>query len=111
MNPEPSWTFALLPRSGKTAWRRGRLPSSLAPRTATEGLINDAGMAILGSATVSSIKSEMQPGMTPVIIEADEASPNAVDDIVAQGGGVSFAKPKASIRGPSKLTVNRAGST
>ena len=24
MNPEPSWTFALLPRSGKTAWRRGR---------------------------------------------------------------------------------------
>jgi hypothetical protein len=39
MNPEPSWTFVLLPRSGKTAWRRGRLPSSLAPRTATEGLI------------------------------------------------------------------------
>ena len=31
MTPEPSWTFALLPRSGKTAWRRGRLPSSWHP--------------------------------------------------------------------------------
>ena len=61
---------------------------------ATVGLINDAGMAILGSATVSSIKSEMKPGMTAVIIEADEASPNAVDDIVAQGGGRVFRQAK-----------------
>ena len=61
---------------------------------ATVGLINDAGMAILGSATVTSIKSEMQPGMTAVIIEADEASPNAVDDIVAQGGGRVFRQAK-----------------
>lgn len=61
---------------------------------ATVGLINDAGMAILGSATVTSIKSEMQPGSTAVIIEADEASPNAVDDIVAQGGGRVFRHPK-----------------
>ena len=61
---------------------------------ATVGLINDAGMAILGSATVTSIKSEMQPGMTAVIIEADEASPNAVDDIVAQGKGRVFRHAK-----------------
>jgi len=61
---------------------------------ATVGLINDAGMAILGSATVTSIKSEMQPGMTAVIIEADEASPNAVDDIVAKGGGRTFREAK-----------------
>ena len=61
---------------------------------ATVGLINDAGMAILGSATVSSIKSEMKPGMTAVIIEADEASPNAVDDIVAQGKGRVFRQAK-----------------
>ena len=53
---------------------------------ATVGLINDAGMAILGS--------EMQPGMTAVIIEADEASPNAVDDIVAQAGGRVFRQAK-----------------
>ena len=61
---------------------------------ATVGLINDAGMAILGSATVTSIRSEMQPGMTAVIIEADEASPNAVDDIVAQAGGRVFRQAK-----------------
>ena len=61
---------------------------------ATVGAINDAGMAILGSATVSSIKSEMKPGMTAVIIEADEASPNAIDDIVAQGGGRVFREAK-----------------
>jgi uncharacterized membrane protein len=61
---------------------------------ATVGLINDAGMAILGSATVTSIKSEMQPGMTAVIIEADEASPKAVDDIVAKGGERVFREAK-----------------
>jgi uncharacterized membrane protein len=61
---------------------------------ATVGLINDAGMAILGSATMSSIKSEMKPGMTAVIIEADEGSPNAVDDIVAQGKGRVFRHAK-----------------
>ena len=53
-------------------------------------------MAILGSATVTSIKSEMQPGMTAVIIEADEASPNAIDDIVAQGGGRVFREAKGT---------------
>ena len=61
---------------------------------ATVGLINDAGMAILGSATMTSIKSEMKPGMTAVIIEADEASPDAVDDIVAQGKGRVFRHAK-----------------
>ena len=63
---------------------------------ATVGAINDAGMAILGSATVSSIKSEMKPGMTAVIIEADEASPNAIDAIVAQGGGRVFREAKGT---------------
>ena len=63
---------------------------------ATVGVINDAGMAILGSATMSSIKSEMKPGMTAVIIEADEASPNAIDDIVAQGGGRVFREAKGT---------------
>ena len=61
---------------------------------ATVGLINDTGMAILGSATMTSIKSEMQPGMTAVIIEADEASPNAVDGIVTERGGRVFREAK-----------------
>jgi hypothetical protein len=37
MNPKPGWIFALLPRFDKTAWRRGRRPVILAPRTAAEG--------------------------------------------------------------------------
>ena len=61
---------------------------------ATVGAINDAGMAILGSASMTTIKSQMKPGMTAVIIEANEASPNAVDDIVAQGGGRVFRQAK-----------------
>jgi len=36
MNPEPAQFFALFRRSGKTGWRRGRLPSPLAPRTVAE---------------------------------------------------------------------------
>jgi uncharacterized membrane protein len=57
---------------------------------ATVGAINDSGMAVLKSATMTSIKNEMHPGMTAVIIEGHEASPNAVDDIVAQRGGRVF---------------------
>ena len=57
---------------------------------ATTGAIRDGVMAFLGSNTVSEIKQEMEPGKTAVIIEAHEASPNAVDDIVTQGGGRVF---------------------
>ena len=39
MTPEVARIFALLPRSGKPGWRRGRLPLPLAARTAAEGLI------------------------------------------------------------------------
>jgi len=47
-------------------------------------------MAILRSGTVSSIKAAMERGKTAVIVEAREASPGAIDDIVAQGGGRVF---------------------
>ena len=59
---------------------------------ATVGAVNDSGMAVLKSRTVTSIKKEMQPGTTAVIIEANESSPTAVDGIVAQGGGRVFRK-------------------
>ena len=59
---------------------------------ATVGAVNDSGMAILQSFNMTSFKNEMQPGTTVVIIEANEASPTAVDDIVAQGGGRVFRK-------------------
>ena len=57
---------------------------------ATVGAVNDSGMAILRSFKATSIEDAMHPGDTAVIVEADEATPNAVDDIVAQGGGRIF---------------------
>jgi len=62
---------------------------------ATTGAIRDGVMAFLGSNTVSEIKQQMEPGKTAVIIEANEISPNAVDDIVAQGGGRVFRQTAA----------------
>ena len=54
---------------------------------ATAGLAGDAVMAALDSDFVDSVTTEMRPGMTAIIVEADEGSTRAVDDIVARGGG------------------------
>ena len=59
---------------------------------ATLGAVNDSAMAVLKSFSVTSIKNDMKPGTTAVIIEASEASPTAIDDIVAQEGGRVFRK-------------------
>ena len=57
---------------------------------ATMGAIGAAGMVILNSASVSSIKHAMHPGTVAVIVEAEEDNPQAIDDIVAQRGGRVF---------------------
>jgi uncharacterized membrane protein len=54
---------------------------------ATSGLTGDVVMAGLDSDFVSSVTTEMRPGMTAIIVEADEKSTRPVDDIVALGGG------------------------
>jgi uncharacterized membrane protein len=54
---------------------------------ATSGLSGDAVMAALDSDFVNSVTTEMRPGMTAIIVEADEKSTRPVDDIVALGGG------------------------
>src|SRR5499433_2825144 len=54
---------------------------------ATVGVGSDAVMATLDSDFVESVTSEMRPGMTAIIVEADEKSTRPVDDIVALGGG------------------------
>lgn len=54
---------------------------------ATSGLGGDAVMAALDSDFVDKVTSEMRPGMTAIIVEADEKSTRPVDDIVAGGGG------------------------
>jgi uncharacterized membrane protein len=54
---------------------------------ATTGVGSDAIMAALDSDFVESVTSDMRPGMTAIIVEADEKSTRPVDDIVAKSGG------------------------
>src|SRR5262245_34986714 len=54
---------------------------------ATSGLGGDAVMAALDSDFVDSVTRDMKPGMTAIIVEADEKSTRPVDDIVKVGGG------------------------
>jgi len=54
---------------------------------ATAGIGGDAVLAALDSDFVESVTTEMRPGMTAIIVEADEKSTKPVDDIVARGGG------------------------
>jgi uncharacterized membrane protein len=53
---------------------------------ATAG-VGSAILAALDSDFVDSVTSEMRPGMTAIIVEADEKSTRPVDDIVTQAGG------------------------
>jgi len=54
---------------------------------ATAGLTGDAVMASLDDDFVESVTTEMRPGMTAIVVEADEKSTRSVDDIVARHGG------------------------
>src|SRR5262249_13265125 len=50
-------------------------------------LWSDAVMAGLDSDFVDSVTSQIRPGMTAIIVEADEKSTRPVDDVVAAAGG------------------------
>jgi uncharacterized membrane protein len=54
---------------------------------ATSGLTGDAVMASLDSDFVDSVTTEMRPGMTAIVVEADEKSTRPLDNIVAVNGG------------------------
>ena len=54
---------------------------------ATSGLGGDAVMAALDDDFVNSVTRDMRPGVTAIIVEADEKSTRPVDEIVALGGG------------------------
>ena len=54
---------------------------------AMSGLTGDAVTEGLDSDFVESVTTEMRPGMTAIIVEADEKSTRPVDDIVKLGGG------------------------
>src|SRR5437868_13527997 len=57
---------------------------------ATTGLTGDAIVASLDTDFVESVTTGMRPGTTALIVEADEESTRAVDDIVALGGGTVY---------------------
>jgi len=54
---------------------------------ATTGLGTDVIMDALDSDFVQSVTSEMRPGTTAIIVEADEKSTRPVDDVVKLSGG------------------------
>jgi uncharacterized membrane protein len=54
---------------------------------ATAGVGSDSVLAALDADFVDSVTSEIRPGMTAIIVEADEKSTKPVDDIVARSGG------------------------
>ena len=54
---------------------------------ATTGLSGDAVIAALDSDFVDSVVNEMKPGVTAIVVEADEQSTRPLDDIVALEGG------------------------
>jgi len=54
---------------------------------ATSGLSGDAVMASLDETFVDSVTKDMRPGMTALIVEADEKSTRPVDEIVTRSGG------------------------
>ena len=54
---------------------------------ATSGLTGDAVMSALDEDFVDSVTKQMRPGMTAIIVEADEKSTQPVDDAVAHAGG------------------------
>jgi uncharacterized membrane protein len=54
---------------------------------ATTGLTTDAVMAAVDTDFVEDVSRDLRPGMTAVIVEANEGSTRAVDDLVALRGG------------------------
>src|SRR5262245_22540016 len=57
---------------------------------ATTGVTGDAVMGALDEDFVESVTTQMRPGMTAIIVEADEKSTRPVDDIVKLGGGTVY---------------------
>ncbi len=85
----PLWGTGIGTISGALIGLIGGAPGAAvgAALGATSGLTSDAVMEALDSDFVDSVTKEMRPGMTALIVEADEKSTRPVDDIVALGGG------------------------
>src|SRR6185436_12815953 len=85
----PLWGTALGTTAGALIGLIGGAPGAAlgAALGATSGLGGDAVMEALDSDFVDSVTTEMRPGMTAVIIEADVKSTRPVDEIVSRAKG------------------------
>jgi uncharacterized membrane protein len=85
----PLWGTAIGTAAGALIGLIGGAPGAAvgAALGATSGLSGDVVMSALDSDFVDSVTRDMRPGMTAIIVEADEKSTRPVDDIVALGGG------------------------
>jgi uncharacterized membrane protein len=85
----PLWGTAVGTTSGALIGLLGGAPGAAlgAALGAMSGLTGDAVMESLDDDFVDSVTKEMRPGMTAIVVEADEKSTRPVDDIVAKQGG------------------------
>lgn len=85
----PLWGTAIGTTSGALIGLIGGAPGAAlgAALGAMSGLTGDAVMESLDSDFVDSVTKDMRPGMTAIVVEADEKSTRPVDDIVAKSGG------------------------
>jgi uncharacterized membrane protein len=64
---------------------------------ATTGLGADAVMAAVDTDFVDGVTRDLRPGMTAIVVEANEGSTSAVDDIVTLGGGRVYRQEAAQV--------------
>lgn len=85
----PPWATAVGTASGALIGLIGGAPGAAlgAALGATAGLGGDAVMAGLDDSFIDEVTKEMNPGMTAVIVEADEGSTEPIDGIVRLNGG------------------------
>src|SRR5262250_3621698 len=85
----PLWGTGVGTASGALIGLIGGAPGAAlgAALGAMSGLTGDAVMESLDEDFVDSVTKDMRPGMTAIIVEADEKSTRPVDEIVAAGGG------------------------
>jgi uncharacterized membrane protein len=85
----PLWGTAVGTTAGFLIGLIGGAPGAAlgAALGATSGLTSDAVIEALDTDFVDSVTKEMRPGMTAVIVEAEERSTRPVDEIVARAHG------------------------
>src|SRR5262245_11481209 len=85
----PLWGTAVGTTAGALIGLIGGAPGAAlgAALGAISGLSGDVVMEALDSDFVEKVTRDMRPGMTAVIVEADEKSTRPVDDIVAKSQG------------------------